>query len=68
MDSADEKQNDVKPADALGKLSERTRASRVMVVVIAVVGFFVIAFLVGLIARGVGGGIDNAPDIPRVEI
>lgn len=67
MDS-DKEKDDVKPANALGRLSERSRSSRIAVVVISLIGFFLLVFLIGMIVRGVLGGIDNAPDIPRVDI
>lgn len=58
----------VKPADALGRISERTKGSRLSLLIVGVIGLFVVAFLIGLIVRGVSGGIQNAPDIPGVEI
>lgn len=61
------KDSGVKPADALGQLSERTRASRMSVAIIAVVGFFVGAFLIGLLVQTITHG-SNAPDIPKVEL
>lgn len=60
--------NGVKPADALGTLSRRSRASRVFGVVSAVAGALVLALLAGLIFRFVIGGADNAPDVPLVEV
>lgn len=67
MDS-DKERDEVKPANALGKLSERSRSSRIGVVVISLIGFFLLVFLIGMIVRSVSNGIDNAPDIPRVDI
>lgn len=68
MDSSEEKNSEVRPSDALGRLNERTKGSRVTVVIIAVVALIVGAFLIGMIVRGVSGGIENAPKIPSVEI
>lgn len=68
MTQENDTKQEVKPADALGRLSERTRVSRFWAVIIAIVGIFLLAFLIGLLVRGVSGGLDNAPDIPKVEI
>jgi len=57
----------VKPADALGTLSRRTRASRFVVVIGAVILVFALVFLVGLFLRGFSTG-SNAPAVPKVEI
>lgn len=67
MDEHKDTQNDVKPADALGRLSERARASRFSGLIVALIALIVLAFLVGMIIRGVSGGFNNAPDIPRVN-
>lgn len=61
-------QEGVKPTDALGRLSERARSSRLTLVVVVIAGIFLLAFFIGLIVRGVSGGVNNAPSIPRVEI
>lgn len=58
---------DVKPADALGRLSERSRASRLSLVVVAVVGMIVIAFIGGALFRTITNG-SNTPEVPKVEI
>jgi len=58
---------DVKPVDALGKLSERARASRYGGLAIAVVGFIVLAILAGFLFKMVVSGV-NAPEVPRVEL
>ncbi|MEK7613765.1 MAG: hypothetical protein AAB439_02740 [Patescibacteria group bacterium] len=57
----------VKPADALGTLSNRTRVSRYSGLLVAVVGFFVIAFFIGLLFRFVFDE-SNTPDIPTVDL
>jgi len=59
--------SDVKPADAIGTISNRTRASRFSIVIVAVVGFFVLAFFVGLLLRTIFDK-SNTPDIPSVEL
>lgn len=60
--------NEVKPADALGTLSRRARASRFSYLALFLVGFVVLAFLAGLIGRSLFGGGSNVPDVPRVEL
>lgn len=58
---------DVKAADALGRLSERSRSSRIVFVVVVVIGFFALAFAVGFLITSVGNG-GNTPEIPTVEL
>ena len=58
---------DVKPTDALGRLAERSRGSRITLVIVAVVALFAFAFAVNLIIQSVRSG-GNAPNVPRVEL
>lgn len=58
---------DVKPADALGTLEGRSRASRVSFIIIVVISFFVLIFLTGLLVQSIRGG-DNIPHVPKVDI
>ncbi|XKT74180.1 MAG: hypothetical protein ACJKTH_02365 [Patescibacteria group bacterium UBA2163] len=59
-------EKDVTPANALGRLSERTQASRFTGLLIALVLVFVLALLIGLVVRGVTGK-ENVPEVPRVN-
>lgn len=61
-----EGEKDVTPANALGRLSERTQASRFTVLLIALVLVFVLALLIGLAVRGVVNK-ENIPEVPRVN-
>lgn len=61
-----ESEKDVTPANALGRLSERTQASRFTVLLIALVLVFVLTFLIGLVVRGVGDK-GNIPEVPQVN-
>lgn len=59
---------DMKPAGALQRLSERSKGSRLSVLIIAIIGLFVFAFVIGLVVKGFSGGINRTPDVPRVDI
>lgn len=59
---------DVKPADALGKLAQRSQASRTTTVIIAVVVLFALVFAIGLVIRSVQKSGTNAPSVPNVDI
>ena len=65
--SSEDRFSDVKPANALNTLGERSRASRVWIVIIALVGVIVFAFLGGALFRAVTGGT-HTPEIPAVEL
>jgi hypothetical protein len=58
----------IKPSDALGTLRARSRMSQTVMVLVAVAGLIVGAMLLGLIWRGVTGGIKNAPSIPAIKV
>ncbi|MFQ5540872.1 MAG: hypothetical protein ACE5F4_01345 [Candidatus Paceibacteria bacterium] len=58
---------EVRPADALGRLSKRIESSRITALIVGVILLFAVVFLGGLLFRvGTDGG--NIPDIPKVEI
>ena len=55
-------------ADALGTLRARSEVSRSVMILVAVGGVLVAAFLMGMLWRSVSSGIKNAPTIPQVGV
>ena len=58
--------DNLRAANALERLNERSRGSRVSLVILAVFGMIVLALAIGFIFNSVRNG-GNTPDIPTVD-
>mgnify|MGYP000392099025 CR=1 FL=1 len=59
---------DLRAANAIERLNERSRGARVSLVVALVFGVIVLVLAISFIFNNVRGGGNNTPDIPTVNL